>query len=181
MSSIYYIRFRIVASEFSSYTTKGYLYRNNTHIRFDPEADTMAKQFYPNRKGFSPFRELVGATFTKVENGYSQCVLEIDAKHLNPYGTAHAGVAFTLADSGMGIALWSCIDEDEGCATIENQIVYFLPVKSGTLTCETKLIHRSKRIATLESEIINDGQVVAKAIGTWSIFKAKRIRAQQAE
>ena len=141
----------------------------------------MAKQLDPDRKVFSPFRELVGVALVRVENGYSQCVLEVDGKHLNFYGIVHAGVAFTLSDTGMGAALWSCIDEDEGCATIENQIVYFLPVRSGTLTCETRLVHRSKRIATLESEISNDGRVVARAIGTWSVFKAKKNLAQQAE
>ena len=73
----------------------------------------------------------------------------------------------------MGAALYSCMDQDELCATIETKIVYFRAVTSGTLVCDTKVVHRSKRIATMESEISNDGQLVAKALGTFSVFKAK--------
>ena len=79
-----------------------------------------------------------------------------------------------MADSGMGATLYSCIDEDEICATIEIKIVYFKAVRSGTLTCDTKLVHKGKRIATLESEIRQGEYLIAKALGTWSIFKEKR-------
>jgi acyl-CoA thioesterase len=74
----------------------------------------------------------------------------------------------------MGAALYTCIDEDELCATIETKIVYFKPVSSGRLTCDTRVVHRSKRIATLESEIKGDRHLIAKAIGTFSVFKEKR-------
>ena len=78
-----------------------------------------------------------------------------------------------MADNGMGGALYSYLDDDELCATIEIKIVYFKAVTSGTLTCDTKIVHRSKRIAVLESEIIKDGHLVAKATGTFSIFRVK--------
>jgi acyl-CoA thioesterase len=134
----------------------------------------MAKKLSPQTKGFSPFRELVGVTFTKVENGYSQCILEVDGRLLNPYKALHGGATFTMVDTGMGAALWSCIGEDELCSTIETGIVYFKSVASGTLVCDTRVLNKSKRIATLESEIKHGGQLIAKAIGTWSIYKANR-------
>lgn len=134
----------------------------------------MAKKLSPQTKGFSPFRELVGVDFAKVENGYSRCVLQVNEKLLNPYRNVHGAALFTMVDTGMGAALWSCIAEDELCSTIETKIVYFKAVAWGTLLCDTAVIHKSKRIATLESEIKHDGQLVAKAIGTWSIYKAKK-------
>ncbi len=133
----------------------------------------MAKEFPKNRKGFNPFGDFVGLTFTKADKGYSQCVLEVDAKLLNPHRTVHGGVTYTMADSGMGAALYSCIDDDELCSTIETKIVYFKSVASGTLVCDTRVIHISKRIATLESEIGHDGGLIAKALGTWSIYKKR--------
>jgi len=134
----------------------------------------MPKKVPQQLEGFDPFGDLVGLTFTKWEKGYSQCVVEVDAKLLNPHRTVHGGVTYTMADSGMGAALYSCIGDDELCSTIETNIVYFKPVASGTLTCDTKVIHKSKRIATLESEIKQEGRLVAKALGTWSIYKANR-------
>lgn len=143
---------------------------NVAHLEEAP----IPRKFPLESEGFSPFRELTGVTFTKCEQGYSQCVLEVNEKLFNPHGTLHGGATFTMADGGMGAALYSCIDEDQICSTIETKIVYFKAVKSGTLTCDTKVIHRSKRIATLESEIKHGGRLIAKAIGTWSIYKEKR-------
>jgi len=133
----------------------------------------MPKKVPVNIEGFDPFGELVGLTFTKWENGYSQCALKVDSRLLNPHRTVHGGATYTMADSGMGAALFSCIDEDELCSTIETKIVYFKAVKSGKLTCDTKVIHRSKRIAILESEITQGDNLIAKAIGTWSIYKKR--------
>jgi acyl-CoA thioesterase len=131
----------------------------------------MPKKLPENLEEFDPFGGLIGLKFTKYEDGSSQCVLKVEKKHLNPHGTLHGGVAYSMADTGMGAALYSCMEQDELCATIETKIVYFRAVTSGTLVCDTKVVHRSKRIATMESEISNDGSLVAKALGTFSVFK----------
>lgn len=73
----------------------------------------------------------------------------------------------------MGTALYASINTDELCSTIETKIVYFKAVASGALVCDTKVIHKSKRIAVLESEVKHEDQLIAKAIGTWSIYKER--------
>jgi acyl-CoA thioesterase len=132
----------------------------------------MSKKPSPMSQGFSPFRDFLGLKFTKIENGCSECELEFNKDLTNPYGTLHGGVIFAMADSGMGTALYSSLAEDEMCSTIETKIVYFKAVKSGTVTCTSKVIHRSKRIAVLESELKQGSRAVAKAIATWSVFKS---------
>jgi acyl-CoA thioesterase len=126
-------------------------------------------------EGFDLFGDHIGLTFTRWEKGYSQCVLDVRNELLNPHRTLHGGATYTMADSGMGAALYAAIDDDELCATIEIKIVYFEPVKTGRLTCDTRLVHRGTRIATLESQISQDGRLIAKAMGTWSIFKARNL------
>jgi acyl-CoA thioesterase len=86
----------------------------------------------------------------------------------------HGGALYTLADSGMGAALFSFVDEGELFLTIETSVFYFKAVSSGTLTCEARVVHRGKRIAVMEAEIKNGEQLVAKAVGTFSIYKGKR-------
>jgi acyl-CoA thioesterase len=137
----------------------------------------MAKKFPAELEGFDPFGDLIGLTFTRCENGFSQCLIKVSEKLLNPHKTLHGGVAYSMADTGMGAALYTRMDEGELCATIEIKIVYFKAVTSGKLTCDTKLIHRSKKIAALESEIKLGEQLVAKALGTFSIFEDKRSNA----
>ena len=134
----------------------------------------MIKYAGKNIEEYDPFGMYVGLTFTKWEKGYSQCTLEVDGKLLNPYSAVHGGVTFTMADSGMGFALVTCLEEGEKCVTIETKIVYFKAVKAGTLTCDTRVIHKSKRIVNLESEIKQNGELVAKAIGTWSVYRGSQ-------
>lgn len=134
----------------------------------------MPKKIPDKLEGFDPFGDLIGLTFITFEKGHTQCRLEVQDKLLNPHRTLHGGVMFTMADSGMGATLYTYIDDDELCSTIDTNITYFKAVKSGNLTCDTRVIHRSKRIAALESEIRQGGNLVAKAFGTWSIYKEKR-------
>ncbi|MHA2283757.1 MAG: PaaI family thioesterase [Promethearchaeota archaeon] len=124
-----------------------------------------------NTKGFHPFGDLIGLKFTKIEKGYSQCTLEIVDKLLNPHKVVHGGVLYSMADTGMGAAAYTSLSKNELCATIEIKINYFKAVKSGVLICNTRVIHQGKKIVTLDSEILNDSQIVAKALGTYSIFK----------
>ncbi len=133
----------------------------------------MPKEFPLESQGFNPFGELIGLSFSQFENGHSRCALQVTDRLLNPNRVLHGGVIYSLADTGMGGALYTDLDEDESCATVQIDIFYFAPVTSGTLTCDTRLVHRSKRIAILQSEVENDGRLVAKALGTYSVFKAR--------
>ena len=134
----------------------------------------MAKKFPLQSKGFHPFGDLLGLEFTKHEKGYSQCTLTISPKLLNPHKVLHGGVLYSMADTGMGAALYSSLGEGELCATVEIKITYFKPVSNGTLVCDTRVINKGKRISTLESEIKNNETLVSKAYGTFSIFQIRK-------
>jgi len=133
----------------------------------------MSKKFPLNTKGFHPFGDLIGLKFTKLEKGYSQCTLEVVDKLLNPHKVVHGGVVYSMADTGMGAAAYTNLGKNELCATIEIKINYFKAIKAGVLTCNTKVIHQGKKLVAMDSEILNDDQMVAKALGTYSIFKTK--------
>ena len=132
----------------------------------------MPKEVPQSSEGFNPFGELIGLRFSKFDNGYSQCSLNVNETFYNPNGVLHGGVIYSLADTGMGGAVHSCLDEDELCASIDVKIVYFRYVTSGTLSCESRVVHRSRRLVFVESEVSNDGNPIAKAMGTFSIFKS---------
>jgi acyl-CoA thioesterase len=124
-------------------------------------------------KGFHPFGDMIGLNFITLEKGYSQCVLNVENKLMNPHNTLHGGVIYSMADTGMGAALYPLLEKDELCATIEVKIAYFKPVREGKLICDTKVIYKGKNFSNLESEIKNGEILVSKATGTFSIFKVK--------
>ncbi len=112
-------------------------------------------------------------TYTRLEKGYTQCTLEIQDKLLNSHGVLHGGALFTMVDSGMAATIYTYIDKDERFSTINTNITYFKPVKSGSLTCDTRLINRSKTLAAMESEIRQGDNLIAKASATWAIYKKR--------
>jgi acyl-CoA thioesterase len=121
-----------------------------------------------------PYADLIGLKTEEIEDGYSKCSLEVDKKLFNPHHVIHGAVLYSLADTGMGMALYPSLNEDEICATIEVKINYYRSVKSGTITCITNVVNRGKSVANLEASIYNGGSLVAKANGNYSIFKPRK-------
>lgn len=116
-----------------------------------------------------PFADLIGLAFEDAKPGSSRCRVPIRAELLNPHGVVHGAVAYALADTGMGGALYPLLDKDESCATIEIKIVYLSSAREGELVCSTQVIRKGSRVAVLESEIFESDRLVAKALGTYSI------------
>ena len=121
-------------------------------------------------RGFGP---LVGLETYERADGMSRCRLVVRPGVLNPHGVLHGGAMYTLADQGMGAALYTRLEESEYCATIEIKIVYIAAVFDGTVDCETRIVNKGKRVAILESELRNGDRLVAKALGSFAIFPAK--------
>ena len=116
------------------------------------------------------FSELVGLNFTEMDDGHSRGVVEVTDDLKNPHGVLHGGVLYTMADTGMGAAVYTELGADESCATIEVKINYLQPVKEGEVVCETEIVNEGRSVAYLESELLNDGETVARATGSYSVF-----------
>ena len=116
-----------------------------------------------------PFADLIGLSFADAEDGKSRCRVTLKPQLFNPHGVVHGAVAYALADTGMGAALYTLMDETESCATIEIKIVYLSSAREGELVCDTRVIRKGSRVAVLESEIFESDRLVAKALGTYSI------------
>ena len=117
----------------------------------------------------APFVQNLGLKFPKMENGYCLAKTEVTDEMLNNYGNVHGGVLFIIADAASGAAAFFALGENELCRTIELKINYFKPVLSGELICEAKLVNKSRNLATVEAEITNNDQRIAKTLGTYFI------------
>jgi acyl-CoA thioesterase len=116
-----------------------------------------------------PFADLIGLTFESAEPRASRCRVPIRPELLNPHGVVHGAIAYALADTGMGGALYPLLDEGESCSTIEIKIVYLSSAREGDLVCDTRVVRKGSRVAVLESEIFESDRLVAKALGTYSV------------
>jgi acyl-CoA thioesterase len=118
-----------------------------------------------------PFAKLIDLRYLEQGPGHSRCRVTVDEKHLNPNRVVHGAVIFALADIGMGAAVQATLADGELCATVEIKINYFKPVRDGDLICTTTLVNRGKTLANLDSSIHCGELLVAKANGTYAIFR----------
>lgn len=120
-----------------------------------------------------PFADLLGIRFGDSGDGRSHCELTLAPSHLNSLGGAHGGVAFTLADTGMGAAVRTVLERGQGCATIELKINYLRPAAGAAMRCESTVIHKGRTMASVESRVLVDDELVAVALGTFAILSAR--------
>src|SRR5208282_6848561 len=66
--------------------------------------------------------QTLGYDVVEAESGRVAITLEPTGAHLNPWGTVHGGVAATLLDSCMGLAIQSMLDKGIGSTTLEFKI-----------------------------------------------------------
>jgi len=115
----------------------------------------------------APFPALAGITITDVDPGRARMSVTIDDRHFNPMGTMHGGVSCTLADSAMGIAYASTLDEGESFTTLELKINFLRPVRSGTLSADARVVQRGRTVGVAECTVTDEqGRMVARATST---------------
>ncbi len=74
------------------------------------------------------------------------------ADHMNPNGTIHGGVAATLLDSCMGLAIRTLLPRGAGSTTLEFKMSFLRPVtlESGLLRAEGKSLMVGRRTGVAE-------------------------------
>ncbi len=118
----------------------------------------------------SGFRELVGTKLSDTGEGRAVVNLRAEERHLNPNGTVHGGVVFTLVDISMAEALRTITEEDERLVTVEIKVNFMEPGNPGTLAATAQVRKGGKRMTVVEAEVSQEesGEIVALATGTYT-------------
>src|SRR5262245_58733832 len=96
------------------------------------------------------------------------------ADHFNPEGTVHGGLAATLLDSAMGLAVRTSVDKGFGSTTLEFKISFTRPVtaETGTIRAEGIVLTIGRRVGTAEGRLTDAaGRLLAHATTTCLIFE----------
>jgi len=94
---------------------------------------------------------------------------------INAGGLLSGVATYALVDYTMGSALWKETTDEEAIATINISINYVRTAVEGEAVCSTVVDRRNRSSAVLRSEVRSgDGELMATAIGTYSIFPRRR-------
>ena len=122
-----------------------------------------------------PIAELIGMRLAEVSEGRAVFTIEPAEYHYSPLGMVHGGIAATLLDSAMGLAVVSMLPAATGFTTLELKVNYVHPItdKTGMLYCEGKFIHMGGCIATAEGRLSDaSGKLYAHGTTTCLVVRA---------
>jgi uncharacterized protein (TIGR00369 family) len=118
--------------------------------------------------------QTLGYDVAEAENGRVVITAEPSGIHLNPWGTVHGGLAATLLDSCMGLAVQSTLEKGVGSTTLEFKISLVRPItpETGLITAEGVVLNCGRRIGTAEGRITDSkGRLLAHGTTTCLIFQ----------
>jgi uncharacterized protein (TIGR00369 family) len=93
--------------------------------------------------------------------------------HLNPAGTVHGGLAATLLDTAMGLAIHTTLEKGVGQTTLEFKISLVRPItpETGPIQAEGTVVSRGRRVGTASGRITDgNGRLLAHGTTTCLIF-----------
>ena len=123
-----------------------------------------------------PYFQLLGMRFIAVSEGSATLEMPTSANHYNPNNVVHGGAITSLADSAMGLAVFSTCAPGENFTTADLHINFLKPVtvESGTLRSVGRVIQRGQQIVVAEAEVVDgQNQLVARATSTLFILQRR--------
>ncbi|HTD73414.1 MAG TPA: PaaI family thioesterase [Steroidobacteraceae bacterium] len=119
--------------------------------------------------------ETLGYDIVEAENGRVVVVAEPKNTHLNPAGTVHGGLAATMLDSCMGLAIQSTLGKGIGSTTLEFKISFVRPITpdTGLIKAQGTVINRGRRVGTAEERLTDTkGRLLVHGTTTCLIFES---------
>jgi uncharacterized protein (TIGR00369 family) len=125
------------------------------------------------RAGFGRqrFMALLGAELVSVAPGAVEIALTLRHELSQQHGYAHAGAAWSIADSAAGFAAQTLMAADEGVLTVELKINLLAPARGERLLARGRVERAGRRLTVGRADVvaIEAGRetAVALAIGTF--------------
>lgn len=122
-----------------------------------------------------PFYRFMGIRLTKLSWGHSEIRMKVGRELTQQAGFAHGGVAASLIDSAVGLAL--CTMNNRGhVMTIDLQVNFLSPVQpNSTLIARGNIVHKGKRTAVGDCQVVDqNGKLVSKGNATYLILERRK-------
>jgi uncharacterized protein (TIGR00369 family) len=123
----------------------------------------------------NPIAETLGYDVTEMVRGRVIVTAKPNGTHLNPAGTVHGGLAATMLDSCMGLAIQSLLAKGVRSTTLEFKISLLRPItpETGLIKAEGVVLSCGRRVGTAEGRITDQqGRLLAHGTTTCLILQS---------
>ncbi len=101
----------------------------------------------------------------------SHIEIDLEKKHLQPFGVVHGGVFSTIIDAAVFWCIYGEIDENAGMTTVDLNVNYLAPAVSGKLIARGRRIKLGKTLGLGEAQVTDEeGRILAHGTSTVMIL-----------
>jgi uncharacterized protein (TIGR00369 family) len=121
-----------------------------------------------------PFATLLGIKLTRLDS--DGVTIECALRHelMNSAGVAHGGVAATLADAAVGMALQRHFGGKRPISTVELKINYFLPAVKGRIFARARLLRIGSTLCVGSVDLTDtQGSQLGSALVTYMLLDTR--------
>jgi uncharacterized protein (TIGR00369 family) len=120
----------------------------------------------------SPYFELLSMRVLDAGVGFSLLEIDLDRKHLQPFGFVHGGVFASIIDAACFWALFHGIEDPNASATtVDLKLNYLAPAASGKLVAKGHQIKLGRTLGYAEATVTDEtGKVLAHGTSTLMVL-----------
>lgn len=114
-----------------------------------------------------PYFKLLSMKLLQFDIGRSLLQIDLQEKHLQPFGVVHGGVFSTILDAAAFWSVFPEVDESSGMTTVDLKLNFLAPASHGKLIAHGRRIKLGKTLGLAEAEIRSeDGRILAHGTST---------------
>ena len=119
----------------------------------------------------SPYFDLLSMEVRDLEWGTSLLEVQLEEKHLQPFGNVHGGLMASVVDAATFWAVFPQVERGKGLTTVEIKVNYLAPVQKGKLVAHGQSIKLGRTLALGEARITDSkGKLVSHGTATMMVL-----------
>ena len=123
----------------------------------------------------SSYFQLLSMKVREIGMGYAVFEIDLDKKHLQPFGIVHGGAFASIIDTAASWAMfYAIVEQDGGMTSIDLKLNYLAPAVSGKLIAKGRQIKVGETIGYGKAEVTSEtGKLLAHGTSTIMILPGK--------
>ena len=123
----------------------------------------------------SPYFQLLSMKLVEAGIGSSRLEIDLDRKHLQPFGFVHGGVFASIIDAACFWALFHGIEDPNASATtVDLKLNYLAPAASGKLIAKGRQIKLGRTLGYAEATVTDEaGKILAHGTSTLMVLSER--------
>jgi uncharacterized protein (TIGR00369 family) len=146
----------------------------------EPRLNPKYTEAISNLVNRSPYFSLLSMKIKELKWGTSILEVDLEEKHLQPFGYAHGGAIASVMDAATFWAVFPQVKDGMGLTTVEIKVNFLAPVKEGKLVAKGRCIKMGKTLALGDATIYDgDGNLLGHGTATMMIMPDLKVEGQE--